>query len=157
MEMPVDSVKQPEFPLMAEGIKKYVEDPEEAQNKVKRNRCLERLMIMNDSLWSRDDRAIAWDYPLQTLIWEKSENGPVLVPRNPPLQDKTKHIPWGLVDMLKDDMGEFTVVIWRRWPGSIVSTEANPYYILYYVVAFSYLGRSAQPQLSMKQTHIKSK
>jgi hypothetical protein len=42
---------------------------------------------------------------------EESENGHVLVLRNPPLQDKTRYIPWGLVDMLKDDMGsswEFT-------------------------------------------------
>jgi hypothetical protein len=61
MELPVDPVEQPAFPSLAENIKKYEEDPEEAQNMVKWNRDLVRLLIMNYSLWLRNDSAIAWD------------------------------------------------------------------------------------------------
>jgi hypothetical protein len=61
MELPVDPVEQPAFPSFAENIKKYEEDPGEAQNRVKRNRDLVRLLIMNYSLWSRNNSVIAWD------------------------------------------------------------------------------------------------
>lgn len=101
-----------------------------------RNLDLVPLLIIDYSLCSRNDSAIACG-PLQTLIWKKSENGQVLVPRNPPLQNKTGHLPWGLVDMLKDDMGSSRTVTWRGWSGSIASTEADQYYILNYIVYFS--------------------
>ncbi|OQE02594.1 hypothetical protein PENSOL_c002G10975 [Penicillium solitum] len=79
--------------------------PKKIQEQNERNNWAEQRLMIHSSLWYRDDNAIAWDYPLQTLVWEeKEDDDPVLALRSPPFQDHARHIPWGLVDMMKEGL-----------------------------------------------------
>jgi hypothetical protein len=93
----------PLFPYLESEIEAHELCPEEIRNQNARNNWAEKQLMIHSSLWCKDDNAIAWDYPLQTLVWEK-EDGPVLRLRSPPFQDHARHIPWGLVDMMKEGL-----------------------------------------------------
>ncbi|KAJ9490799.1 hypothetical protein VN97_g2466 [Penicillium thymicola] len=102
---PWDHVELPPlFPDLEREIEAHELCPEEIRNQRVRNNWAEQRLMIYPSLWCRDDNAIAWDYPLQTLVWEEKEDGPVLALRRPPFQDHARHIPWGLVDMMKEGL-----------------------------------------------------
>lgn len=102
---PWDPVELPPlFPCLESEIEAHELCPEEIRSQHARNCWAEQQLIGCRSLWCRDDNAIAWDYPLQTLVWEEEEDGRVLALRSPPFQDHARHIPWGLVDMLKEGL-----------------------------------------------------
>ncbi|CAG8893231.1 unnamed protein product [Penicillium egyptiacum] len=107
---PWDPVELPPlFPCLENEIEAHELCPQEIRSQNARNCWAEQQLMMCRSLWCRDDHAIAWDYPLQTLVWEEKEDGRVLALRSPPFQDHARHIPWGLVDMLKEGLwiGEY--------------------------------------------------
>ncbi|KAJ6190899.1 hypothetical protein N7519_000920 [Penicillium mononematosum] len=99
----------PLFPCLESEIEAHELCPEEIRSQHARNCWAEQQLMTCRSLWCRDDNAIAWDYPLQTLVWEEKEDGRMLALRSPPFQDHARHIPWGLVDMLKEGLwvGEY--------------------------------------------------
>ena len=113
----------PLFPSLVSDVRKYQTNPEEVREKVRRNCWTEQMLMTNHSLWCRDDHAIAWDYPLQTLVWKYNDSGPVLALRVPPFQDKSRHIPWGLVDMMKEGLwvGEYE----EEWLGQFVGFNSE--------------------------------
>ncbi|KGO52407.1 hypothetical protein PEX2_110490 [Penicillium expansum] len=107
---PWDPVELPPlFPFLESELQTHELCPEEIQRQRARNYWAEQRLMICRSLWCRDDNAIAWDYPLQTLVWEEREEGRVLALRSPPFQDHARHIPWGLVDMMKEGLwiGEY--------------------------------------------------
>ncbi|CAI7622726.1 unnamed protein product [Penicillium glandicola] len=107
---PWDPVELPPlFPCLENDINAYELCPDDVRSKSARNYWAEQRLMMHRSLWCRDDNAISWDYPLQTLVWEEKENGRVLALRSPPFQGHARHIPWGLVDMMKEGLwvGEY--------------------------------------------------
>lgn len=107
---PWDPVELPPlFPCLESEIEAHELCPEEIRSQSARNHWAEQRLMMYPSLWCRDDNAIAWDYPLQTLVWEEKKDGRVLALRSPPFQDHARHIPWGLVDMMKEGLwvGEY--------------------------------------------------
>ncbi|KAJ5509701.1 hypothetical protein N7527_011844 [Penicillium freii] len=102
---PSDPVELPPlFPYLESEIEAHELYPEEMPNQNARNNWAEQQLMVYPSLWCRDDNAIAWDFPLQTLVWGEREDGPVLALRSPPFQDHARHIPWGLVDMMKESL-----------------------------------------------------
>ncbi|CAP93699.1 Pc16g10290 [Penicillium rubens Wisconsin 54-1255] len=80
-----DSVELPPlFPCLESEIEAHELYPEEIRSQHARNCWAEQQLMMCRSLWCRDDNAIAWDYPLQTLVWGEKGDGRVLALRSPP-------------------------------------------------------------------------
>ncbi|EKV11428.1 hypothetical protein PDIG_50650 [Penicillium digitatum PHI26] len=107
---PRDPIEWPPlFPFLESEIEVHELCPEEIRSQIARNYWAEQRLRICRSLWCRDDHAIAWDYPLQTLVWGEEKDGRVLALRSPPFQDHARHIPWGLVDLMKEGLwvGEY--------------------------------------------------
>lgn len=106
LTFPWDPVELPPlFSDLERDIEAHERCLEKIQKQNERNNWAEQRLIIHSSLWYRDDNAIAWDYPLQTLVWEeKEDDDPVLALRSPPFQGHARHIPWGLIDMMKEGL-----------------------------------------------------
>lgn len=112
------------FSNLERNIHAHERHPEKIRKQNERNNRAEQRLMISPSLWCRDDNAIAWDNPLQTLVWEEKNNDdPVLVLRSPPFQDHARQIPWGLVDIMKE--GLWTGAYENHWLAQFVGFNSE--------------------------------
>lgn len=75
LTFPWDPVElYPLFPNLERDIEAHEHCPKKIQKQNERNNWAEQRLMIHSSLWCRDDKAIAWDYPLQTLVWEEKQD-----------------------------------------------------------------------------------